>query len=228
VERLPLALYSPPLPALVSAVLLPLLLLPSVLLPPVRVHPLAALLGMRAMPSCFRLALLLGSSLTWTIVAALPALAQTPMSPIFPTLSSKSAQAPAPKPAAVAPIASAPMPAPAVARPERDDPAVATAAIPRAGEAQRDHSEAGEQGRSTTHGEAPEASRSTTPLHAPLPAVLHLVRLCHGYAQRVGVWSVRAGAERLDGAVIPRSARRRRIKQRYGRVDMMIPGPARR
>jgi outer membrane biosynthesis protein TonB len=130
VERLPLALYSPPLPALVSAVLLPLLLLPSVLLPPVRVHPLAALLGMRAMPSCFRLALLLGSSLTWTIVAALPALAQTPMSPIFPTLSSKSAQAPAPKPAAVAPIASAPMPAPAVARPERDDPAVATAAIP--------------------------------------------------------------------------------------------------
>jgi hypothetical protein len=131
VERLPLALHSPPLPALVSDLLLPLLLLPSVLLPPIRLHPLAALLGMRQMPGCFRLSLLLGSLLTCAIGAGvLSAAAQTPMSPIFPTLPSKSGQPSASKPVAPAPVLPATTPSHAVARSERDDPVVATAVIP--------------------------------------------------------------------------------------------------
>jgi hypothetical protein len=73
----------------------------------------------------------LGALMTAVVLAmAVPGHAQAPMSPIFPTLPSKSAQPPASKAISVAPAAGVTKPAPAVARSEPDDPAVATAVIP--------------------------------------------------------------------------------------------------
>ena len=67
----------------------------------------------------------LGPALTCAVLAvALPALAQAPMSPIFPTLPSKSAQPP---------VSRAPLVTntpPAVTRTAPEDPVVATAPIP--------------------------------------------------------------------------------------------------